>query len=71
MKFIQYLSLTVALLSFSLNTLKAEDANHSHEHKGILENVQENVHEAEHEIKHLEEEFNAGEMIMHHIADAN
>lgn len=71
MKFIKYLSLFVAVLAFNFTLLKAENhTSHSNENE-LIEAVEQKAHKIEGEIKHLEEEFNPGEVIMHHIADAN
>lgn len=71
MKFIQYLSLSVALLVFCFAPIKAQESTTHEEHDSAIENVEHEVHEVEGEIKHLEAEFNPEEVIMHHIADAN
>jgi F-type H+-transporting ATPase subunit a len=62
---------SVALASTLLfvSPLRAQDAPHGH--SGVVEEINETEHAVGHNIEENEEDFNIGQMIMHHIADSH
>ena len=64
-RFISFVFVTVFLISNPLRSLAQAD------HESVAQEINAAEHELEHRLETNEEEFDIGEMIMHHIADSH
>ncbi|MPR35682.1 F0F1 ATP synthase subunit A [Salmonirosea aquatica] len=66
-RFLSFAFVASLLISNPFRTL----AQHEEAHSQAVQNLNEAEHDLEHRLEENEEEFNIGEMIMHHIADSH
>ena len=66
-RFLSYAFVATLLISNPLRSI----AQHDEAHTKAVQDINEAEHDLEHRLEENEEEFNIGEMIMHHIADSH